>query len=112
MGLQWIKKAVDALQQAGIRARRGYPAGKMPYLTAPAVGVSLEEATAEAVTVAVWVFAPLSDGGTACEDTAILAAETLARLGARYQIKCCDFDGRTGLFSLKVLAAFSQTAAE
>lgn len=112
MGLEWVAKAVDALQAAGIPAKRGYPAEKMPYLTAPAAAVALEEASAEAVTVAVWVFAPLRDGGTVCEDTAMLAAETLAGLGAQYHIKSCGFDGRTGLFSLTVLATFTQTETE
>lgn len=112
MGLECIEAAVAALQQAGIRAQRGYPAGKMPYLTEPVAGVYIREAQADSITVAARICAPMNRGGTACEDAAILAAQALEGIGGRYQIQSCGFDGKAGLFCQTVLATFTQTVTE
>ena len=41
--MRYIENAVDALQAAGIRAERGYPADIVPHLTGPVVAVTVEE---------------------------------------------------------------------
>lgn len=112
MGLQRINSVVAALQEAQIRAQRGFPVGKMPYLTTSVAGVCIELIQAHAVTLAVRIFTPLEHGGAACEDTAMQAAEILAQMGAACQIQSCSFDGKTGLFSMAVLATFKQEETE
>lgn len=111
MGLKWIEAALEALREAGIRAQRGFPAEKMNYLTEAVAGVSLQQARAESVTVAVWIYGPLGLGGPACENLAVQAAEKLAALGGQCSIGKCEFDGKAGLFFLPVQAVFSQTPA-
>lgn len=111
MGLEWIEATLEALREAGIRAQRGFPAEKMPYLTETVAGVTLQQARADSVTVAVWIYGPLGLGGPACEDLAIRAAEALTALGGQCSIGKCEFDGKAGLFRLPVQAVFLQASA-
>lgn len=111
LGIEWIEKTVEALQQAGIRAQRGFPAGKMPYLTAPIAGVSVEQIKDGAMTVIVRVYAPTNQGGPVCEDTAVLVMQTLTQLQGQCSMGSCEFNGKTGLFCLPVHASFVQEDA-
>lgn len=108
MGYQWINETIQALQQAGIRAQRGFPVEKIPYLTTSVAGVSVDLVQAGMITLAVRIYTPLKQGGAVCEDTAALAAETLIPLGADCQIYSCTFDSQMGLFRMTVLATFPQ----
>ncbi len=107
MGLEWINRGMTALQQAGIRTQRGFPAEKLPCLTGPVAAVSLGQAQEGAVTVAVRIYGPAKLGGQSCENMAFLAAEALASSGAKCQIGSCEFDGKTGLFCLPIQASFA-----
>lgn len=80
--------------------------GVMPYLTGPVAAVGLERAQVESVTVAVRIYSPMDLGGQKCEDTAILAAKTLAAMGGAYQVTGCTFDSRMGVFTMLVVATF------
>jgi hypothetical protein len=78
----------------------------MPYLTGPVAAVGLERAQVKSVTVAVRIYSPMSLGGQKCEDTAMLAAKTLAAMGGMYQITGCAFDSQMGVFTMLVLVTF------
>lgn len=108
MGHEWIERVIGALQQAGIRAQRGYPAGKAPCLGAPTAAVSVERLKPEAAVLAVRIFAPASLGGTACEDMAMTAAQTLRELGGVCRVERCAFDEKAGLFTLPLYVTFSR----
>ncbi len=112
MGRSRINATLEALQQAGIRAQRGFPTEKMPYLTSSMVGVCIERMDATNTTLALRIYTPLQQGGAACEDMALLVAETLEPLGATYQIQNCSFDSKTALFHITVLAIFQQKFTE
>lgn len=107
MGLDRITSVIEALQKAGIRAERSFPVGVMPYLTGPVAAVGLERAQAGSVTVAVRIYSPMGLGGEKCEDTAVLAAETVAGMGGAYQMTGCEFNSQMGLFTMLVLATFA-----
>ena len=109
MGYQWINETIQALQQAGIRAQRGFPVEKIPYLTTSVAGVSVDLVQAGMITLAVRIYTPLKQGGAVCEETAALAAETLIPLGADCQIsRCLTNMAPMGLFRMTVLATFPQ----
>lgn len=106
MVLECIEKAIAVLQSAGIPACRGFPAGKMPHLEAVFATVSMEQATEDALTLTVQIYAPASQGGTACEDTAVLAGERLSTLGVQCRLGRCSFEGKSGVFCLPVTVTF------
>lgn len=106
MVLKYIEKAIAVLQSAGIPARRGFPAGKMPHLETVFAVVSMEQAAQEALTLTVRIYASASQGGTACEDTAVLAGEKLSALGAQCRLGSCSFEGKSGVFCLPVTVTF------
>ncbi len=111
MGLEWITKTVEALQQAGIRAQRGYCAEKMPSLDSPVVSVTVAQLQPDATVLAVQVFSSAAQGGLACENMALLAAESLLTIGGVCRVGACSFDGKTGLFSVVVQVSFTRPAA-
>ena len=108
MGHEWIERVIGALRQAGIRAQRGYPAGKVPCLGAPAAAVCVERLKPEAAVLAVRFYAPASLGGTTCEDLAVTAAQTLRELGGVCRVERCEFDEKAGLFTLPLYVTFSR----
>lgn len=85
--------------------------GAMPYLTGPVAAVGLERAQGGSVTVSVGIYSPMGLGGQKCEDTAILAAKTMAGMGGAYQMSGCAFNSQMGLFTILVLATFAQKTA-
>lgn len=70
--------------------------------------VSIQKAEVDTMTVAVQIYAPVSQGGTICEDLALTAAGALRRIGAECKVGSCSFSGKGGLFSLPVLATFTE----
>lgn len=106
MGMERVNQAVAALTAAGIRARRGYPAAKMPSLGSPAAAVSVERITPKETAVAVTVYAAAQQGGAVCEDTAWEAVQALTAAGAACTMESCAFSGKTGMFSVRVLAVW------
>ncbi len=110
MGLTRITQAIEALEQAGLRAGRGFPGGGKPALTAPAVAVGIHRCEGESVTLAVMVFVTPEMGGSLCEDTALEAAAVLEGLGAACIQEACSYDRTTGLLSVRVLAAWGPEA--
>lgn len=92
---------LSALGAAGIRARRGTLNEKAILPESPVAVAYPERSAADALTIAVEVF-----GGNAvdCENLAYEAADVLNGLRASCTVEKCQYSGRTGLFSLKVLA--------
>lgn len=106
MGRERITEVIDALQSLGIRADRGYPGKGMPYPDAPVVAVSLQEQTAEKLTLAVQVYCTVEFGGTVCEDLSMDIVPILEGQGAACTVERCSFDGKSGLFSIPIYAAW------
>ena len=107
--MRYIENAVDALQAAGIRAERGYPAEDVPHLTGPVVAVTVEQAEQKRVVLAATVYGPAAQGGRVCEELAQTVADTLREKRARCQVDGCRYDGETGLFSVKVTACWLES---
>lgn len=106
MGFDRITEAVDALNAAGLRAQRGYPAGVMPCLTGPVAAVNVKTVSPEETKLAVQVFSAVD--GPACEDAARLASETLTGIGAICTAEGCRWDNRAGVFSCLVVALWRE----
>ena len=104
MGRERITQVIDTLQSVGIRADRGYPNKGMPYPDAPVVAVNLQEQTAEKLTLAVQVYCTVEFGGIVCEDLSLDIVPILEGLGAVCTMENCGFSGKSGLFSIRILA--------
>lgn len=101
---EWIDGAVEALEEIGIQAGRGYPGTKIPLVYSPVVTVSLEEYTEHTLTLAADVFVAAEQGGSECEETAMKVAGVLTEKMAVCSVGACKYSGQTGLFTVRVLA--------
>lgn len=106
--MRYIDNAVTALQTAGVRVVRGYPAEEMPKLTGPVVAVTVERTEQKQVVLAATVYGPGKQGGRICEETAQTVAQTLREKRARCHVEGCKYDGTSGLFSVKVTACWME----
>lgn len=102
---------IAALKGIGIRVQRGYPAEKMPCLNEAVISVSVERLQIDAVILGIRIYAPISQGGTACEDLAMRIMPVLTALGGNCTVEHCSFDGRAGLFALPVQVRFSRAVS-
>ena len=112
MGRDRINAVLAQLQAAGIRAQRGFPAGKMPHLNSSMVGVCIDSMDQSSTTLALHIYTPLRQGGAVCEDVALQVAEILAQLRGTYKIQHCSFDSQTALFHSTILVTFRHVSAE
>lgn len=108
MDLEWISDAIDALEGAGIAARRGYLVGKIPHLTAPMATVSIESFQGYEMTLTVRIYTPLSMGGDACEDWALTAVNALKTRSSGCKVGACSYQRETGLFCVPITVTFSR----
>lgn len=108
MGYERITQAVDALNGAGLRAQRGYPNGVMPNLTGPVAAVNVGMISAEQTKLLVQVYA--AKDGITCEDSAQIASEALADIGALCTVENCRWDSRAGVFFCPVTAIWQEHA--
>lgn len=108
MGAELISGVIEALKQAGLRAAEAWPAGGMPELEQTAAAVSLfrVDGAAKQTVILIQVLCPRRLGAAACEQTALTAWNTAAGLGAVCTLEGCEYDIRTGLYGVKVYAAF------
>lgn len=104
-----ILQVVQALNDGGIRAKRGYPESKYFRPDSPVAVVYLEEVRGEAVTIAAQIF---SGKASSCEDYADQALVLLADLGGQCVVESCEFDRQMGLFSMRVLICWEPETAE
>lgn len=101
-----VKTAVNALKAAGISATRGYPDGVIPQLEGVMAAVTVESSDQRQTELAVMLYGPK---GQECEQTAQQAAEILRDKGFICRTGCCDFDGASNLFSVKVRTLWMET---
>lgn len=106
MGHEWIERVIAALTDAGIRAGRGYPAGKIPCLDGPMASVCVQQLQTDATVLVVWMYAPLASGGAACEDAAFQVSRVLQALGGECRVEKCTFNGKAGVLALPVYVTF------
>lgn len=111
MAGQWIDLVIEQLRESGHRARRGYPVGKNPYLTAPAIAVCVEKITPAEKVLRLDIYCPLNLGGAKCEDTALSVMETLAQGDGIVAVGSCSFDENLGLFTQSVTVTFVENEA-
>lgn len=100
-----LTMAINALKAAGIPVQRGYPDGKLPPLRQPEAAVTIEQSDLKRTELAVWICGP---SAAACEDTAQVAADALRKQRAFCQVEACRFDGKSGLFSVKIQAVWQE----
>ncbi len=110
MGNQLIVEVIDALQSMGVRTERGFPGKGMPYPDTPVVAVNLHEQTEKTLTLSVMIYCTAAFGGTACEDLGMDIAVILQAMEGKCTVGSCSFDGKSGLFTLRVLAAWDIAA--
>lgn len=108
MGISWLDQVVMALQAFHIRAERGYPATAIPEPSEPVAAVSAEKLTDREAVIAVTMYTTAKQGGIRCENAAWAAVLALQRLGAVCTMGSCSFNGRSGRFSVRVLATFTE----
>lgn len=99
-----ISMVLEKLQAADIQAIRGYPGSKIRGVLDPVVAVSPERYTDRLISLAVDVFGPTEQGGIACEEMALRVVDILVKEMALCTVGECAFSGKTGLFSVRVLA--------
>ena len=103
-----IAQAMQALQGAGIPNMRGYPGTKIQAVLEPIAAVSLQRYTDKYLTLAVEIFGPAEQGGAICEALAVRVAALLTERLALCTVENCEFSGKTGLFSVRVLAQWQR----
>lgn len=103
MAREWINKAIEELGRSEIPASRGFPAAKIPYLTEPVAVVYIDTAYERDADLVVHIFSPMSAGGTACEDMALRAIESMVRIGGLCELERCSFDSDLGLFNQRLV---------
>lgn len=107
-----VSTVIEALNEAGITACAAYPGGNLPEITQAQAAVNLEklEYTARSATVLVAVMAPVTSGGSACEDAAIRVGAVLESLGGVCVQEACRFDGYADAYCVRVLGTFRGSA--
>lgn len=93
---------------AGFRTGLANPGRWIPEITEPVVAISLEQVDSEKyeVTVRSEVVSPVALGGQRCEEEILKVLSILQGKGGRCQVTALEFDAKTELFSMAVLATF------
>ena len=109
-----VETVVKVLDDAGIRAKRGYPTAVMPALTDVAAAVRLHELNQGKINacVAISVFAPPKIGAQACEDMALRVCRTLYAHGGICRAVAVDYLASADVFCTEVYATFSGRETE
>ena len=98
-----------ALSQAGIRARRGTLNEKAIAPTSPVAVIYPEKSAPDMLTLAVETFGP---NAVQCEDTAYETLTVLNSLRGSCTVEKCQYSGKTGLFSVKILVSWPVTLVQ
>lgn len=106
MGLSVIEQVISALRTAGFPTQRAYPGTEIPAIKQVVAAVQLAKADLEKreTTLEVTLLCPQSLGAPALEDAAVTAGEALKDIDLYCVIGAAEFDGRSGLFSIRCLA--------
>lgn len=110
MSKEMLEKVVLALENAGIPTQRAMPAGKMGLVSSHAAAVQIQQmdVRSRVLTAQIHIFSSAKLGAPACEDKAMEAAEVLQNLGGKCHIGKCIFDGKNGLFHIRIQGEFAQ----
>ena len=101
-----VTQTVQALSDANIRTRRGFPAERMPQLAEPVAAVQVQRMTPGETVLAVTVFSP--KGGPDCEDTAWIVYGLLTELGATCTMGACRYESKAGVFACTVTVVWPE----
>ena len=114
MGQTIVKKVIQILQDARIRADEAYPGGRIPALTGPVAAVRLGKVdrAVRSTAVQVTIMGPAQDGGSACEAVALRAVQALEDENGTCQKDLCRFDDMADLFFIEITAEFFGVALE
>ena len=114
MGIAVLERVQNCLQQAGLPAAAAYPGHKLPQIpdTAAAYHIHQVDSSKKSITVEVTVHCPAHMGGSACEAAALKATEALHAAGAACVQNGCRYDGTAQLYSVSILAVFSEEPEE
>lgn len=104
-----IISVLTALNQAGIRAKRGTLNGKVIMPESPVAVVYPAKSTPEELVVAVEIF---GTHAVQCEDQAYAAVSVLNDIRGNCAVDPCRYSGKTGLFSVKILAKWDVSMAQ
>lgn len=104
-----IVSVLATLSQAGIRAKRGTLSEKAIRPESPVAVIYPERSVSDLLTLAVEVF---GTNAVQCEDTAISVVEALKGMRAGCTMEKCRYSGKTGLFSVKILASWPVALAQ
>ena len=98
----------NALNLAGFHTGLANPGQWIPEIEEPVVAICLEQVDSDAyeVTVRAEVVSPVALGGQRCEEDVLRVVHALQNVGARCRVTRLDFDAKTELFSMAVLATF------
>ena len=103
-----IENVLAALEAAGLNAGEAYRGDQMPHVTKPYGAVSLEklEHSARRATVLVTVLVPMEQGGSLCQQQAVLAGQAMESLGGVCVQEECRFHGYAQAYYVRVLGIF------
>lgn len=103
-----IENVLAALEAAGLNAGNAYRGDQMPHVTGPYVAVSLEklEHTARKATVLATVLVPMEQGGSLCQEKAVIAGQAMEALGGVCVQEACQFHGYAQAYYIRVLGTF------
>lgn len=99
-----LSAVLTALGDAGIRAKRGTLNERAIRPASPVAVVYPEKSAPEELVVAVEVFGTQA---VICEDLAYEAVEALNSIRGSCTVEKCQYSGKTGLFSVKILAKWN-----
>lgn len=107
-----LDQVLKALKEAGFRAETAYPGRTYGHLSETAAAVHLHKADGSGATVEVMVLCPAAYGGTRCELEALDAARVLRQMGGSCVQNGCRYDSLARIYSVQLLAEFTETEAE
>lgn len=103
-----IDSVTSALTGAGFKTGPANPGRWISAVTEPVAALSIEKVDTKTstVTVRATVVSPVELGGEACEMAGLTVSGILKGLGGTCIQKACQYDAKTELFSVPVLAEF------
>ena len=105
-----IEETIGLLEYAGFVVDRAFPGVKAGKIQAPKLTVMTERYDAEALVLAVDIFAPGEIGGRICEDMAQRVVWALKNKLATFTVGKCRFLGQPGWFTVRVLVQWYREA--
>lgn len=104
-----IAAVLTALNQAGIRAKRGTLTERAIAPRNPVAVVYPEKSVPEKLVVAVEILGPKA---VECEDLAYEAVDVLNEMKGHCTVEKCQYSGMTGLFAVKIRAQWDTALAQ